>query len=269
MPFSKRPVSQDACLLEVVLDNQVLCSINQREIPCERTIDAALKNDGSEFVLRQPGGPACCHPLSTEKGWGHFSVRMRENLACQADCLVSDSREFDPAAFLKGELNGIRFQPFFLEGATVKNSELKGQGLFARGLHFPGSVSPGNLSLSCICDACRRAFRLQSFHAGFSRVGYFYSASGQFTLIVSSGVLGAPTPTLRPLSTEEAGAIATLERSLPPAPDGTSYNYLNALRCPYCNEPYIDFAAHPELRPNEYYGNAFFGKQPIQFDAGG
>jgi len=151
----------------------------------------------------------------------------------------------------------------------VKNGDFKGQGLFRRGLHFSGNVSPSNLSVACICDDCGQSFRLQSFHAGFAKLGYFYAASGRFTLAVPATVPGAPVPTLRALSDEEAAAIAALEQQLPQAPDGTSYGYLNPLRCPHCRAPYIDFGAHPELRRHEYYGNTYFGEKLLKFDEQG
>lgn len=251
-------------LLEVMIDGVVQASVDGSRVPGETTIDVPLQDGASEVVFRGDGDLLVRHALAHEAGWGHFSVRVHENLACQADCVVSPAKDFDPRAFGRGEIRGVRFQPFFLGGAKVDPRELEGRGLFARGLHFSGHVSPGNLSLSCICDRCQRSFRLQSFHAGFSRVAYFYSGSGRHTLVVDGGGPGAPVPGLRALSEEDAKAISALEHRLPPAPDGTPFRYLNPLRCPHCAAPYIDFEAHPEMRPHEYYGNTFFGEATMQ-----
>ena len=55
---------------------------------------------------------------------------------------------------------GVRFQPFMLPEFTVDTSDLAGKGLFDRGLHFPGSITPGNVSVLCLCDSCKKSFRL-------------------------------------------------------------------------------------------------------------
>jgi hypothetical protein len=93
-------------------------------------------------------------------------------------------------------------------------------------------------------------------------VGYFYSKSGTHTLIVSDHVPGAPPALGQP----DFEALAILEQRLPHAPDDTSFNYLNSLRCPHCKTPYIDFERYPEQRAGEYYGNTLFGEIPIRYE---
>ena len=139
----------------------------------------------------------------------------------------------------------------------MKNEELHGKGLFARGFHYSGTVTPGNIVLSCECDQCKRSFQIRSYHAGFSNAGYFYSESGKFTLTVSDRVAGCPAALSEPNPVE----LAAIEAVLPLAPDGTQYKYLNPFRCPHCSAPYIDFPANPKDRPGEYYGNYFVGSE--------
>ena len=243
------------------MDEAVICDVAASDVPREFTPRVKLRPRQSTLVLSQPSGTRHAHALTFEEGWCHLSVRVHPSLACELDCVVSASPDDDPQAFERETARGIRFQPVILDVSTVHRPETLGQGLFGRGLHFQGVVTPGNVSLSCLCDRCRRSFRLQSFHAGFSNIGYFYSESGLFTLVVSADEAGAPVP----LSEPEPSALAALEARLPLAPDGTRFGYLNPLRCPHCRAPYIDFASHPDIRPNEYYGNTFFGEQATVF----
>ena len=201
------------------------------------------------------------HELAELSGWSHFSVRVHQSFACQADCVVTANEIYNPKELLTGGANGIRFQPFFLPGSTSDTSLLRGQGLFRRGLHFSGTVTPGSVRLSCECDVCNRSFQVQSFHAGFSDMGYMYSGSGAYTLLMDAQLPGAPPPT----GTPDTKALESLEAVLPPAPDGTVFRYLNPFRCPHCHEPYIDFEAHPEIRSGEYYGNYLFGTETLRY----
>jgi hypothetical protein len=241
-----------------------LATIHQDELPCEKLLSAKVTNQ-SKIECVVPGCPSVVHHLNHEEGWAHFSVRVSAGFACQIDCVVSQESTFDPTAITQGRATGVRFQPFLLPGARDSNNLLAGRSLFYRGFHFAGTVTPGTVSLSCICDSCEKDFRLQSFHAGFSGVGYFYSASGRYTLLVSEHVSGAPPALGKP----DKVALAQLEACLPKAPDGTTFSYLNSLRCPYCGATYIDFEAYPEQREGEYYGNTLLGEPPLRYEPSG
>jgi len=232
-------------------------------LPTEKNPSLRLKDGENVITFTEPNGRNIGHKVAGEEGFIHLSVRVHENYVCQADCAITSKNIYDKDAFERGEAVGIRFQPFFLAGSKTKESELYGQGLFQRGLHFSGTVTPSSISLDCICDKCGASFRIQSFHAGFSDCGYFYSGSGKYTLVVSSFIEGAP-PSLGKPNIE---ALKNLEAKLPLAPDGTTYKYLHPFRCPNCSEPYIDFERSPELRESEYYGNTFFGETTIEYDS--
>lgn len=249
-------------LLTVRINGELLCQVMPEELPCEKKPSRQIKaGEAIEFITGD--GTVHRHSIGTYSGWIQMSVRVHANLACQADCIVGESEAYGPDDILCGRATGIRFQPFFLPGGAVRNEDLFGTGLFARGLHFAGTVTPANIVLSCECDQCMQSFQIRSFHAGFSQVGYFYSGSGMYTLTVPDMVPGAPAA----LSTPDPVALAALEAMLPNARDGTAYRYANPFRCPHCKAPYIDFDAHPGTRPNEYYGNCFVDAKLERFDA--
>ena len=259
--MASAPLSaSDTPLLLVRLNGQDVCTVAQGDVPCEMKTTVETGPEGFvEFI--DPRGLTRRHDLGSHAGWFHVSVRVHENLACQIDCIITKDRAHAPDALPKGEATGIRFQPFFLAGGAAQDEEFRGTGLFNRGLHFSGHVTPGTVLLSCTCDTCRRSFLIHSFHAGFSHVGYFYSGSGKHTLLVGVEVPGCPAP----LSEPDAGPLAALEAALPPAPDGTRFRYTNPFRCPHCAAAYIDFEGHPEYRPKEYYGNYFVGSELIYY----
>jgi hypothetical protein len=248
-------------LLHIEANGKELCTIKHNDLPCERTPSAQLdSNSVIEFIDLQ--GVTHRHELGSLSGCFHFSIRVYPNLACQADCVITDSEKYDPDVFAKGEAIGIRFQPFFLSGARVKNEELYGKGLFARGLHFSGTVTSGNIVLSCECDVCKKSFQIRSYHAGFSNAGYFYSGSGKHTITVNDRIRGCPAALSEPNATE----LEALEAALPLAPDGTRFRYSNPFRCPHCLAPYIDFEKNLKDRPSEYYGNYFVGSELLRYE---
>jgi len=249
-----------APLVTVLLNGKDICQISKAEIPCEKRISAP--DPRGEIIFQDHVGKRFVHSLNYEKGWIHLSVRVHQNLACQIDCIVSKTEKVDESDFAKGKVDGIRFQPFMISGA-IGGSDESGKGLFERGLHFSGIITPGNVSLSCICDKCKKSFRIKSFHAGFSNLGYFYSESGSQTLVVSSYLDGAPPAMGKP----DFEKLAVLEAKLPLAKDGTSFKYKNSFRCPYCASAYIDFERFPEQREIEYYGNYFYGDEIVKFES--
>ena len=251
---------KEAPILTVLVNGKEVCSIMKDELPVEKS--PTVKCDaGSSIEFIDSEGNKTIHDLGNNSGWFHFSVRVHPNLACQADCVITDSKEFDENAFKEGKATGIRLQPFFLSGSSTDASIFIGRGLFKRGLHFNGTVTPGNTILSCVCDSCKKSFLIQSYHAGFSNSGYFYSGSGKYTITVSDHIEGSPAA----LSDPNKDPLSKLEGMLPEAPDGSVFSYLNPFRCPHCNVPYIDFEKYPEDRAGEYYGNYFVGSELLSY----
>ena len=248
-------------LLRVLVNGEEVCVIAENELPCEKLPSKKLES-GSVIEFIDHAEDSHKHDLGQFSGWFHFSIRGHPNKACQADCAITEDEQYDQNAFSEGKAKGIRFQPFFITGAETSNDIFIGKGLFKRGLHFNGNVTNGAISLSCECEHCRKSFIINSFHAGFSNLGYFYSDSGAYTLTVSDRVSGSPAA----LSTPNEVELKELESQLPLAPDGTKFKYMNAFRCPHCKESYIDFLANLEERTAEYYGNYFPETELLKYE---
>lgn len=244
----------------VRVDGRRVATIAFDQVPCEVTADVQISG-AATVEFEDAGGTMHRHQVPASEGWLHLSVRVYARLGCQADAVVTGLPEHQAGVPLGNDDLGVRFQPFFLAGASDV-PDLTGRGLFARGLHFRGSITPGNVQVSCECDACHRTFLVRSFHAGMGEQGYFYSGSGRYTLIVDGHVAGAPVPLAKP----DPAALLGLEAALPPAPDGTRFVYGNPFRCPHCAAAYIDFAAHPGEREAEYYGLYLADARPIHYD---
>jgi hypothetical protein len=198
-----------------------------------------------------------------EASFGALSIRISRAGAFQADCLLGRDSVPTPSDFFEGRTLGLRLQPILLPGASMVQAPAEGQGMFARGLHYPGILTRSNVSLLCICDNCRDSFRLQPFHSGFGQSEYFYCETGTHTLMLDSTILTS-------LTERSAGGLLNrpcdLERHLPPCNVcGSAFRYLNPLRCPRCHAPYIDFGRYPQIRPQEYYGNFFYGTRLQSF----
>jgi hypothetical protein len=255
--------SAETALLAVRVDGDTVALIHARDVPCgvqpDVLIDAPATVTFEDFA-----GTLHRHHVPASGGWLHLSVRVHPNLGCQADAVVTARPEHAAGAAIGENDVAIRFEPFFLAGSDVP-AQHPGRGLFARGLHFSGLVTPGNVLLSCECDVCGETFIARSFHAGFARSAYLYSGSGRYTMIVDEAVEGSPVP----LAAGDPAALAALEARLPLAPDGTRFDALNAFRCPHCAAPYVDFAAFPEQRPGEYYALYLPDTPPIRFDQRG
>jgi hypothetical protein len=101
-----------------------------------------------------------------------------------AGAVATNNRARVPEDDLERDEIGIRFQPFFLQ-AAVDAADMRGKGLFARCLHYRGTITPNSMRLSCICDDCGESFLVRSFHTGWGGEEYFYSDTGRFTLIAS------------------------------------------------------------------------------------
>jgi hypothetical protein len=257
-PFKKQEVH--APILRVMLEDEEVVSVQQAEVPTEKlpVVELRSRNQSIRFIDSKGGVRAFDMSSAFDEGarYFHMSIRIGPSFAVQPDGILTEEKHQDAQAAYKNGAKGLRFQPFLLPESSGNPAELVGRGLFYRGLHFSGTVTPGNLSLMCTCDKCRRGFRLQSFHAGFSNMVYLYCSGGTHTLTASSYEDDA-TPVL---GKADAEAVARFEGHLPACSEcGGSFRYLNPLLCPHCKEPFIDFKSHPEEREREYYGNYVYG----------
>ncbi|HET7188636.1 MAG TPA: hypothetical protein VFI52_10790 [Gemmatimonadaceae bacterium] len=249
-------------ILRVLRGDEMVCAITSTELPVEvRPMMPLVPGGPLRFV--DSAGRVRSFDLSSALDDGdrflHLSVRVSETFVVQVDGVLTARVDDDPQLALQAGARAVRMQPFFLPERAEPTPDLPGRGLFRRGLHFAGQVTPSNVSLLCLCDRCERSFRVQSFHAGFRDVTYLYCSTQPHVLIVDRSVPDAPPL----LSDADPEAVARFERRLPPCADcGGSFAYLNPFRCPHCLAPYIDFAGHPEERAGEYYGNYLYGGAP-------
>lgn len=183
----------------------------------------------------------------------HFSVRILKNEGVMIDGIISKDNKHHPN-WQDKDYEAIRFQPFYLSSADIYlSNNLIGKGLFERGIHFSGTVTPTTVRAVCVCDVCNVSFTVQHFHGGFSESQYFYSDDAKQTLITGyNEIENIPTQLQKDINET---AIAELESKLPVPTTGTGrYRYYNSFRCPHCAAPFIDFENNKLIRPTEYYG---------------
>jgi len=189
----------------------------------------------------------------------HSSIRILENSGVMIDGIISKSSSTFPE-WKDEDYEAIRFQPFFLSDKNEENVKLKGKGLFDRGLHFSGTITPMGVRNICLCDNCNLSFTIQHFHAGFSQIQYFYSTDSQETLIVPyTAIENLPFQLQENVDDEN---LEIIEAILPIPSNGKgTFNYYNSFRCPHCLGPFIDFENNKEIRMKEYYGNSYINQE--------
>ncbi|HKG06652.1 MAG TPA: hypothetical protein VKB19_09360 [Pedobacter sp.] len=183
----------------------------------------------------------------------HISVRILENEGVMIDGIISKYSTHHPN-WQDKDYEAIRFQPFYLSSADIDlSNNLIGKGLFERGIHFSGTVTPITLRAVCVCDVCNVSFTVQHFHGGFSESQYFYSDDAKQTLIAGYyEIENIPSQLQNEI---DETAMLEVESKLPLPTTGTGrYRYYNSFRCPHCEAPFIDFEKNKLIRPTEYYG---------------
>ena len=88
-------------------------AITRAELPAQSKFSVRLREHESVVVFRTAEGRRFEHPLSFERGWGHFSLRANVNGAVLSECIVSDHAMND-ASRLPVLSPEVRFQPFFM-----------------------------------------------------------------------------------------------------------------------------------------------------------
>ena len=194
----------------------------------------------------------------------HCVIRILPNSGVMIDGIISRNKDIYND-WSSPDYEAIRIQPFFLTNKKEYNKALKGKGLFDRGLHFSGTVTPSGVRNICICDRCQASFTIQHFHAGFANVQYFYSSDGKETLIVDYKAIDKLPVQLSEDVKDEV--IEEIENKLPTPTSGNgTFRYYNNFKCPHCGEPYIDFRKNNSLRAKEYYGNTFINEKPKRYN---
>ena len=210
-------------------------------------------DDLGEFVL-QTGGD---FDSAEEPRFMHLSLRIYrladiDKLVLAADGIVSAGRNSSPNIHETGTV-AFRFQPLVLGERYGLDPTFKGRSPIWRGLHYPGVVTPGTVTISCLCDECHSPFCLKPFHAGFSELQYFYSQDGQQTLVIPYSRYSNMPRQLSDVGWEE------FDNRLQELFPKERFRFHNPLRCPHCQAPYVDFETYPDARQKEYYGHAHVG----------
>ncbi len=193
----------------------------------------------------------------------HSSIRILANSGVMIDGIISKSNT-NYSQWTDNDYEAVRFQPFYLLDKNENNIALKGKGLFERGLHFTGTVTPRGVRNICVCDSCNLSFTIQHFHSGFSELQYFYSTDSKETLIVPYYAIENMPTQLQ--TTIEESKLEIIEEKLPkPSNALGTFRYYNSFKCPHCLTAYIDFEKYREMRPKEYYGNTYINQNPKQW----
>ena len=180
------------------------------------------------------------------------------------DGVISKSNNTFPKWDEEG-YEAIRFQPFCLSDANECNQQLIGKGLFQRGLHFSGRITPTSVRNICVCDRCSQSFTIQHFHAGFSELQYFYSSNSYETLTVPYGAIDNMPVQLQ--THIDTLTLEIVEAKLPaPKNKPGTFKYYNSFKCPHCSASFIDFENYKEIRPQEYYGNTYINVNPTRWE---
>jgi len=190
----------------------------------------------------------------------HSSIRILVNSGVMIDGIVSNSNTTF-SHWTDNDYEAVRFQPFFLSDKNENNIALKGKGLFERGLHFSGTITPRGVRNICFCDSCNLSFTIEHFHSGFSELQYFYSRDSKETLVVPYGSIENLPTQLQGII--DNSTLEIIEDKLPkPSNDVGTFRYYNSFKCPHCLAAYIDFEKYKEMRPKEYYGNTYINQKP-------
>lgn len=243
--------------LVVRLNGEAIVTVGAFDPPCVRKVSRRVEPQ-AQVAFESAYGNLSTHSLNDLEGWAHFRVEVMETLATIPDCAVTASDVWVWEDQLRGNGTAVRFQRFYLPGAA-RDEDLTGRGMFWKGLHVKGFITPGSTRLSLVCDICRKTFTVESFHAGMMDFEYMYSGSGLYTLMIPPEAMGS----LPGLAQMTAEALAAFEASAPAAPDGTGFRYYNPLRCRHCGAATIDFERFPEMRAGEYYGCIHLGTKAV------
>ena len=193
----------------------------------------------------------------------HSSIRILANSGVMIDGIISKSNTNFPE-WTNNDYEAVRFQPFYLSDKNQNNIALRGKGLFERGLHYSGTITPTGVRNVCFCDSCNLSFTVEHFHSGFSELQYFYSTDSKETLTVPYGSIENLPTQLQ--SIIDNSILETIENKLPkPTNDFGKFSYYNSFNCPHCLTPYIDFKKYKEMRPKEYYGNTYINQKPKEW----
>lgn len=245
----------------------------QAELPCSGTDVMLVEVDEPELTVYEDDTLLATYRIDARKDdpplrGRYLAVWMGilPNYAMQLQAAICKNEAGDPLDDVC-ERRVVRCEPVCFSRCTIPDNDLQGKGLFARGYHSAGRITPGRvIRWIARCDACNKSFTMEHFHAGMDGSQYFYSEDSSETVVISCyEFTECPGQLAETVSPE---AIAAIEEKLPKPKNGSgAFRYYNPFRCPHCKAPYIDFERYPEIRPHEYYGYTYINEVPWMYSA--
>lgn len=163
----------------------------------------------------------------------------------QIDGVISDTCE--ERVFTADDI-GYRMEGYILNrGGTVKDkmlSSIKGADLDAKGLSYPGYITPSNVRLIGICPKCKKSFTFTSFFFRHSLSEVAYSDDGLDLCV------------LKDYDIDKDNFSFEI--------DGKTFRYYNSFSCPHCLESYIDYKNHRDWKKHGVLGCVHLGKTYIE-----
>ncbi len=77
-----------APLLLFKVNGKEISNVLKNELPCEKTISLKLETNSYIEIIDDKAAHHL-HRLGEYTGWFHFLLRLKENLACQIDCAIT------------------------------------------------------------------------------------------------------------------------------------------------------------------------------------
>lgn len=226
-------------ILTMLINGQELLKVKKKDLPFQNEIRLKLEKN-SDIIFKDSLGNRSKYTNFHISGDAIFTIALHNNFACQVDCIVSKDTKTSEFNLSDTGVQGIRFQPFYIpQNKDMFNKSWEGLGLYARGLHYQGMMTPKNVFLCAKCHECRENFLFDSIHTGIIESQYMYSASGKYTLLHSAR---------KDISNS----------AIPLAPDDSDFKELNSFRCPHCSSEYIKFNSLEEKK-SEHYANFHYG----------
>jgi hypothetical protein len=128
------------------------------ELPLEYSAVIRFPSDTPDIVVYENDTPCIQYhvdPLLNNPSLAgqflHTSIRVLDNYGLMIDGIITKTADESATGTRRYDFDeAIRFQPTFLSPSAHKNSETIGMGLFSRGLHFHGYVTPATVRACCV-----------------------------------------------------------------------------------------------------------------------
>lgn len=149
-------------------------------------------------------------------------------MTLQTDGFVSDTPE---ERKMKSSDIGYRMEGCILgtgKAAEAFRARTKGADLVQKGLKYPGMTTPSNVRLIGVCSECGQSFAFRGYALYMAQQDVAYSDDGLDVCAIEE---------------YDIDRLKWARKA-----DGKVFRYYNSFCCPHCGKPYIDYAAHSEMK---------------------